>query len=224
MELALRFAHIWWAGFKVICRWAAFSIVLQVVGLPLAGLAYLTSGYADSILIVVIILLTPIPFYLTSKYLLLLGDRDQDAEEAAERPAGVDGRGGYGLRMKIIISTAVAFLSGFVVTPSPDPFSALVFGIPAAFLCGVSLLILSGFSFMKSSSKSVQTLVCVLVCIVSVLSVACLLLSCRESPVYATGLPVYFRTRRLSILRSREARRGIRPAGSINPFHRSSHS
>ncbi len=27
MELTLRFAHMWWAGFKVFCRWAAFCLV-----------------------------------------------------------------------------------------------------------------------------------------------------------------------------------------------------
>ena len=176
MELALGFAHIWWAGFKVFCRWCAFYIVLGVLWLPITGLGYLVWDYVgQSLAVVVIILIVPIPFYLTSKYLLLLGDEDQASVEDKEGPADAGARTRHALRMKIVMSTAVAFLSGFVFTPSPDPFSALVFGMPAALLCGVSLLILSRSSFMKSSSKSVQTLVCVLVCIVSVLSVACLL-------------------------------------------------
>jgi hypothetical protein len=167
MELALRFAHIWWAGFKVICRWLAFYIVLWLLWLPIVGLGYLIWNYVGrSLGVALITLIAPIPFYLTSRYLLLLGD---------DSPTDAGARTRHALRMKIVVSTAVAFLSGFVLTPSPDPFSALVLGIPAAFLCAVSLLILSRLRFMKSSSKSVQTQVCVLVCLVSVLSVACLL-------------------------------------------------
>jgi hypothetical protein len=176
MELALRFVHIWWAGVKVSCRWCAFYIVLGVLWLPITGLGYLVWDYVgQSLGVALILLIAPIPSYLTSKYLLLLGDEDQAPVEGKEGPADAGARTQHALRTKIALSTAVVFLSSFVFTPSPDPFSSLVFGTPAAFLCGVSLLILSRFSFMKSSSKSVQTLVCVLVCMVSVLAVACLL-------------------------------------------------
>jgi hypothetical protein len=176
MELTLRFAHIWWAGFKVFCRWCAFYIVVGVLWLPVTGLGYLVWDYvSQSLAVALIILIAPIPFYLTSKYLLLLGDEDRAVVEDNGNPTESAGRRGCPLRMKIVMSVAVAFLSSFVFTPSPDLVSSLVFGTPAAFLCGVSLLILFRFSLLKSSSKSVQTLVCVLVCIVSVLAVACLL-------------------------------------------------
>lgn len=176
MELTLRFAQMWWAGFKVFCRWCAFYIVLGVLCLPVTGLGYLVGDYvSQSLAVALIILIAPIPFHLTSRYLLLLGNEDQAPMEGKEGPADAGARTRYALRRKIAMSTAVVFFSSFVFTPSPDPLSSLVFGAPATFLCGVSLLILSRFSFMKSSSKSVQTLVCVLVCLVSVLSVACLL-------------------------------------------------
>jgi hypothetical protein len=183
MELTLRCAHMWWAGFKVFCRWCAFYIVLGVLWLPVTGLGYLVWDYvSQSLAVVLIILIAPIPFYLTSRYLLLLGNEDQASVEGKEGPADAGARTRYALRTKIAMSTAVAFLSSFVLTPSPDPFSSLVFGTPAAFLCGVSLLILSRFNFLKSSSKSVQILVCVLVCMVSVLSVACLLFVVSRIP------------------------------------------
>jgi hypothetical protein len=177
MELTLRFAHMWWAGFKVFCRWCAFGMVLWAVGLPIGGLIYLIGliGADSTLSVVFAILITPIAFYFTSKYLDLLGDENRAVVEDNENPTESTGRRGYPLRMKIVMSAAVVYLSSFVFTPSPDPFSSLVFGTPAAFLCAVSLLILSRFNFLKSSSKSVQTLVCVLVCLVSVLAVACLL-------------------------------------------------
>jgi hypothetical protein len=186
MELALRLAHIWWAGFKVFCRACAFYVVLGVLWLPVTGLAYLVWDYVgQSLAVAFILLIVPIPFYLTSRYLLLLGDEDQASAEGKEGSAAAGAQTRHGLRMKIALSTAVAFLSSVVFTPSPDPFSGVVFGTPAAFLCGVSLLILFRFSFLKSSSQPVQTLVCVLVCLVSVLSVACLLFVVPRIP----GLP-----------------------------------
>jgi hypothetical protein len=160
MELTLRFAHMWWAGFKVSCRWCAFYIVLGVLCLPATGLGYLVWDYAgQGLAVALIILIAPIPFYLTSKHLHLLES----------------GGKGYGLGAKILISMAVACVSGMVLTPSPDPLAGLVLGYAGAFLCGVSLLILSRFRFMKSASKSTHTLICVLVCVVSLLFAACLL-------------------------------------------------
>ena len=79
---------------------------------------------------------------------------------------------------RIPISTIAAFLiGGVLVAPSPDPISMLVLGVGAAFLCAIPLLVLSRFSFMKSASTSVHTLVCVLVCMVAVLSVMCFTLA-----------------------------------------------
>jgi hypothetical protein len=81
------------------------------------------------------------------------------------------------MKKKIVLSTAAAFLiSGVLGPPSPDPFSSLVLGVEAAFLCAIPLLILSRLNVMKSASKSVHTLVCVLVCMVAVLSAECFLL------------------------------------------------
>ncbi len=73
MELTLRFIHIWWAGFKVFCRWAAFLIVLTILWLPATALVGLVGDYVGQTLgVAFLVLVGPITFYLTSRYLLLL--------------------------------------------------------------------------------------------------------------------------------------------------------
>lgn len=174
MEMTLRLGRIWWAGFKVMCRWYAFAVVLAVVFLPLtgiiAGIAYLDPDYSNSsFLLPVFLLIAPIPFYLTSRYLLLLEDR-QPPSGVAESPGAAGEQRDYGLRMKIAVSVAAIFAGSVFLTPSPDPFSGLVLGTAGAILCGVSLLLLSRLRFVKSASKSMQTLICVLVCLLSLLA------------------------------------------------------
>jgi hypothetical protein len=72
---------------------------------------------------------------------------------------------------KIVVSTVVAFLVGFLLLAPPDLISQLVCGLLVAFLCGVPLVVLGRFAFLKSASSSVQTLVCVLVWLIAVLSI-----------------------------------------------------
>jgi hypothetical protein len=171
MELPLRLAHMWWAGFKVLCRWAAFLIVLTILWLPTAALVSLVGDSVGQTLgVAFLLLVAPIIFYLTSRYLLLLGDESQDAVANEERPTDAGERRGYGLRRKIAISMAAAFVSSAIFAPVPDMISCLILGTIAAFLCGVPLLILSRFPFMKSASSRVQTLVCVLVYLVAMLA------------------------------------------------------
>ena len=171
MELTLRFAHMWWAGVKVFCRWAAFLIVLTILWLPATVLVGLTGDYVGQTLgVAFLALVGPIIFYLTSKYLLLLGDEDRAAVENQEGPTDAGGRRRYGLRKKITISAGVAFISSAIYVPSPDPLSLLTLGTMAAFLCGVPLLILSRFQFMKSASSRVQTLVCVFIYLAAMLA------------------------------------------------------
>lgn len=74
------------------------------------------------------------------------------------------------MKKKIIISTMIAFFISFVLGPA-DLISQLTFGVISAFLCCAALLILARFKFVKSSPNSMHTLVCLLVCIVSVLFV-----------------------------------------------------
>ncbi len=80
---------------------------------------------------------------------------------------------------KIVISTVAAVLVSFALCPAPDALSALVLGGMGAFLCAIPLLILARLTFVKSASKSVHTLVCVLVCLVALLSVACYVLTLK---------------------------------------------
>ena len=85
--LLLKLVRIWWAGFKVLCRWLAFWIVLVLLSLPAMGLAALVGDYAGYLLgTVFFVLIVPIVFYLTSKYLLLLGDNDRDGRQREESP------------------------------------------------------------------------------------------------------------------------------------------
>lgn len=74
------------------------------------------------------------------------------------------------MKKKIIISTIVAFLISCWLSP-PDLLSALTYGVGSALLCCIPLLILARRKFVKSSPNSMHTLVCILVCMVSVLSV-----------------------------------------------------
>ena len=80
------------------------------------------------------------------------------------------------MKKKVLISTIVAFCIGYLLGP-PDMISELVYGLIAALLCAVPLLIFARCGFVKASSRSVQTLICILVCVISVLSVACCMLT-----------------------------------------------
>jgi len=80
------------------------------------------------------------------------------------------------MKKKIVISTIVAYCMCCLLGP-PDRVSQLFYGLLAALLCAVPLLILARCGFVKASSTSVHTLLCVLVCMVSVLSVACYILT-----------------------------------------------
>jgi O-antigen ligase len=79
---------------------------------------------------------------------------------------------------KIAIATAVAFFIGSLFAP-PDVASQLTLGIMAAFVCAGPLLILARVAFVRAASPPMHTLVCVLVCIVSVLSMFSFLLVLR---------------------------------------------
>ncbi len=79
---------------------------------------------------------------------------------------------------KIVISAIAAYCVGFMLGP-PDFISQIILGLMAATLCALPLLILARFRFVKSASKPMQTLTCVLVCMVALLSLACHLLGVR---------------------------------------------
>jgi len=81
---------------------------------------------------------------------------------------------------RIAITTAVVF----VVAASrffcgPDAISQLVIGVAAVVMCFVPLFVLSRRQFIKSAAGSVQTLVCVLVAMIALLSVFSMLMYCR---------------------------------------------
>lgn len=175
MDMSIRLGRVWWTGFKVFCRWCAFWIVLGVFSLPLTVLMCCLAGTgARAAGFVLVLLLAPIPFYFASKYLCLLGDESRPSPQGeAGPPAGVECEG-LPLSAKILVSTGVAFFSGSLL-PTPDPLSCIMAGGMMALLCGVSLAILTRFAFMKSASRSMQTLVCALVCLAAVLSMLCLL-------------------------------------------------
>jgi len=176
--LSAKLVRIWWAGFKVLCRWLAFCIVLVILWLPAMALTGLVGDYAGYVLgIILFILIVPIVFYLTSKYLLLLGDNGQNDVRGAEAVSGASpttpaaGKStNKTVREKIVISTLAAFLVSFSLGP-PDLVSQYALGFMAMFLCGALLLILARTNFMKSVSSPMQTLICILICTASVLSV-----------------------------------------------------
>lgn len=72
------------------------------------------------------------------------------------------------MKTKIVISTIVPFPIAFLLAP-PDLMAEIMLGVTASLLCAIPLLILARCSFVKSSSNSIHTLVCILVCLVSIL-------------------------------------------------------
>ncbi|NLH43854.1 MAG: hypothetical protein GX448_18600 [Planctomycetes bacterium] len=175
MDMSIRLGRVWWTGFKVFCRWCAFGIVLTLLWLPLAVLTNFLgdSTACERAVSVLVLLLAPIPFYFASKYLCLLGDGNRPAPQGEAGPSAGVKRDRYPLGMKILVSTGAAFLAGCVLSP-PDPLTGITTGGMMALLCGVSLVILARFAFMKSASRPMQTLVCALVCLAAVLSMLCL--------------------------------------------------
>ena len=160
-ELLLKVVKIWWEGFKVTCRVCALGLVLCIFFLPAHGLILLFGEYAGGILIAMLaVLFLPIVLYPVSRYLLLLGRNGRDVAEGKD----------YGMRDKIIISTVVSFYIISFLSP-PDVISQLTLGYAGAFLCAVTLLILARSDFMKTSPRYLQALICVLVCMASVLLV-----------------------------------------------------
>lgn len=160
-QLLLKLVQIWWEGFKVTCRLGALGIVLGIFCLPALGLTILSGEYAGRILIVALaVFVFPIVLYPTSRYLLLLDGNGRDVAEGKD----------YAMRDKIIISTVASFCIISFLSP-PDVITQLTQGYAGAFLCAVTLLILARRDFMKSSSNCLQALVCVLVCMISVLLV-----------------------------------------------------
>jgi hypothetical protein len=187
-RLLMKLVRIWWAGIKVFFRWSAFWIVLVILCFPAMALTGLVGDYASYVLgIIFFILIVPIVFYLTSKYLLLLPDNDQSdvgsSETTSDAPPvtpTAGGQRGKTLRQKIVISTLAVFLISFSLG-GPDPVSQYALGFMAMVLCGVPLLILARRMFFKASANSMQTLLCILVCLVSVLSVQVWLLYSRAA-------------------------------------------
>jgi hypothetical protein len=86
-QILAKVFQIWWAGVRVFFRWFAFCIVLVALWFPAMAIANLVGNYAGYVLgIVFSILMVPLLFYLTSKYLLLLGDNDGNPQQGRQRP------------------------------------------------------------------------------------------------------------------------------------------
>lgn len=76
------------------------------------------------------------------------------------------------LSRKIFIAAVVAYAIGLLFSP-PDMISQMTSGVMTAMLCLIPLLILARRTFFKNASKPMHTLVCILICMVSVLSMFC---------------------------------------------------
>lgn len=82
------------------------------------------------------------------------------------------------MRKKIIVATTVAFVIGALLSP-PEAISQLISGVTGGVLCATPLLVLRRFSFVQTASAPIHTLVCVLVCMVSVLAMFCYVLGLK---------------------------------------------
>jgi hypothetical protein len=79
---------------------------------------------------------------------------------------------------KTTITAVVAFFAVYPLAPA-DIVSQLILGSMAALVCAATLLILARFAFVKSASRPMQTLTCVLVCLIGLLSLTCYVLNAR---------------------------------------------
>lgn len=107
--------------------------------------------------------------------------RQRPVRERAVSP----GEGRAAMTTRIIITTAVAFAIAINPLIGPrDVFSQLLSGVIIVFLCFVPLFVLSRFHFMKSAAGSVQTLVCVLICMLALLSLMCFVMGNRIASLH----------------------------------------
>lgn len=84
-KLLLKIVYIWWTGFKVLCRWCAFAIVLTILSAPAMALADFVHSRAGYVVgMIFLLFIVPIVFCLTSKYLLLLGDNAPELTRDSE--------------------------------------------------------------------------------------------------------------------------------------------
>jgi hypothetical protein len=97
------------------------------------------------------------------------------------------------MKRKIIMAIVGSFLVSGLLGP-PDAVSQTVYGLAGAMLCA-TLLVLSRWESVKSSPKQMQTLVCVLVFVISILTVTCQIswqrindLQTRMTTLHAEGL------------------------------------
>ena len=186
-KFVLKFVRIWWAGFKVCCRWLAFYIVLAIVFLPFAGLDALIGNNAGRILavplVLFIILVVPIVFYLASKYLHLLGDDDRDVArgEQSPPPPGAESNAQMGdgimkkttVRRMLLAAPAGFLIMAAILTPSPDVFSQVVMAFMMTLVCWTLAFIISRFKSFAQTPESVKRLIVVFVCLLSITMTVC---------------------------------------------------
>jgi hypothetical protein len=79
---------------------------------------------------------------------------------------------------KIFVAAVIAYAITVLLGPR-DMISQITFGAMASMLCLIPLLILARLAFFKNAPKPMHTLVCVLVCMVAVLSIFCHMLMLR---------------------------------------------
>ena len=75
------------------------------------------------------------------------------------------------MRKMIWVATTTTFVISCVLFGPADFMAKAMLGLAGAFLCGALLWTLSRCGFVKSSSGSVQKVLCLLVCVVSVVLV-----------------------------------------------------
>lgn len=185
-DLFPRLAEIWWAGARLLLQWFAVGIVAGIVSLPVMLVIGLIGGTVGLLILgIFLVVAWPILVGLTARYLHLFGQGERGANDRQGGTNPVVGCGEGGLRRRIAAGMVVAFLLGMLMlSPSPDPLSALILGTAAAILCVVPLLVLARSRLMKSASPSVQTLIVALVCILAVLLLLCLLFAQRQSRMH----------------------------------------
>jgi len=184
-KFLFRLAQIWWVGFKVMCRWFAFGIVLTVLFFPATALSEFVHSLAGHIVsIIYVLLIVPIVFYITSRYLLLLGDNAPDMTHDSESASKADQHGQKVPEVQVSQTTAkpvfpaalllllVLTTAATVITP-PDVVVQVVAAAEMVIVYGIVIFIISRFKSFKQTPETIKKMIMVLLCLLSVSIVFC---------------------------------------------------
>ena len=176
----------------MMCRWFAFGIVLTFLFFPatlLSEFVYSLAGHIVSITYV--LLVVPIVFYITSRYLLLLGDNAPDMTHDSESAYKENQHGQEVPKVQVSQPTAkpvfpdalllllVFIIAAAIITP-PDVLCQIVAAAEMLILYGTVIFIISRFKSFQQTPDTMKKVIKILLCLFTISIVFCGLLFQRQ--------------------------------------------